>query len=53
LAVLPGTGHNPMIERPKTFNRLADNFLHRGVISSEAPTPAPAQRLGATSVVSS
>jgi pimeloyl-ACP methyl ester carboxylesterase len=38
LAVLPDTGHNPMIERPQTFNRLVDNFLQHGLVTSEAPS---------------
>jgi pimeloyl-ACP methyl ester carboxylesterase len=41
LAVLPRTGHNPMIERPETFNRLVHNFLHNGVVSSEAADAPP------------
>lgn len=39
LAVLPDTGHSPMIERPETFNRLAANFLRHGLISSDLPAP--------------
>jgi pimeloyl-ACP methyl ester carboxylesterase len=38
LAVLPRTGHNPMIERPATFNPLVANFLLTGLVSSE-PSP--------------
>ncbi|MEN9937014.1 MAG: hypothetical protein RLZZ387_3593 [Chloroflexota bacterium] len=50
LAVFPGTGHSPMIERPETFNGVAANFLRAGVISSDPPRT---RRVAVRAVVSS
>lgn len=45
LAVFPGTGHSPMIERPATFNRVVADFLRSGVVSPDGRAPRAGRRL--------